>query len=356
MVTIPAATNSTTQTTPHRGTEGERSIAPSSQENARQNPPASFKKLVGDKKTEPSSSNEADALPSDAIAMNATADTLAPALTTALPLTPHHPSDGAFHAPTNARHNMTLATQGRTIQNGALQAQAHLPEQGSSPLIDARVSTPSQSTGRSFEASLGLQAHTTALAHSRLNTSPLGNDIPSLLMTATAASSPSASHSPAPPAVSSHTETSTAQWANVRIDTQAGKWGEQMLQVLHDRVTLQSQQNLQEARIRLDPPDLGKLDLTVRVEGDRLSVQINANAAATREALMQVSERLRSELQQQNILQVEVQVGSGDNSNPSSNTPNRDEEVGIFTARERHEEPTSFSSHSSSGHWFNIHA
>ncbi|MGR5488524.1 flagellar hook-length control protein FliK, partial [Vibrio alfacsensis] len=101
------------------------------------------------------------------------------------------------------------------------------------------------------------------------------------------------------------TTPSTTEWAPVRVDTQAGKWGEQMLQVLNDRVTLQAQQNLQEARIRLDPPDLGKLDLMVRVEGDRLSVQINANAAATREALMQVSERLRFELQNQNFMHVD---------------------------------------------------
>lgn len=101
-----------------------------------------------------------------------------------------------------------------------------------------------------------------------------------------------------------------AEWASVRIDTQAGKWGEQMLQVLQDRVTLQAQQNLQEAKIRLDPPDLGKLDLTVRVEGDRLSVQIHANSAATREALMQVSDRLRAELQNQNFVHVDVNVGS----------------------------------------------
>lgn len=45
-----------------------------------------------------------------------------------------------------------------------------------------------------------------------------------------------------------------AEWAPVRVDTRQGKWGEQMMQVLQDRVTLQAQQNMQEARIRLDPP------------------------------------------------------------------------------------------------------
>ncbi|EMW7170855.1 flagellar hook-length control protein FliK [Vibrio fluvialis] len=143
------------------------------------------------------------------------------------------------------------------------------------------------------------------------------------------------------------------EWASVRIDTQAGKWGEQMLQVLHDRVTLQAQQNLQEAKIRLDPPDLGKLDLVVRVEGDRLSVQINANAAATREALMQVSDRLRAELQSQNFVHVDVNVGSDQGSQRHSSSQDDAAASTIFAARNSADEP--FTS-SLSEHWLSTHA
>ncbi len=143
------------------------------------------------------------------------------------------------------------------------------------------------------------------------------------------------------------------EWASVRIDTQAGKWGEQMLQVLHDRVTLQAQQNLQEAKIRLDPPDLGKLDLVVRVEGDRLSVQINANAAATREALMQVSDRLRAELQSQNFVHVDVNVGSDQGSQRQSSSQDDAAASTIFAARDTGDEP--FTS-SLSEHWLSTHA
>ncbi|MBY8157658.1 flagellar hook-length control protein FliK [Vibrio fluvialis] len=143
------------------------------------------------------------------------------------------------------------------------------------------------------------------------------------------------------------------EWASVRIDTQAGKWGEQMLQVLHDRVTLQAQQNLQEAKIRLDPPDLGKLDLVVRVEGDRLSVQINANAAATREALMQVSDRLRAELQSQNFVHVDVNVGSDQSSQRQSSSQDDAAASTIFAARDTGDEP--FIS-SLSEHWLSTHA
>ncbi|UUM32303.1 flagellar hook-length control protein FliK [Vibrio japonicus] len=159
--------------------------------------------------------------------------------------------------------------------------------------------------------------------------------------------------SPAPnlPAPS---QAQSSEWASVRIDTQAGKWGEQMMQVLHDRVTLQAQQNLQEAKIRLDPPELGKLDLMVRVEGDRLSVQINASATATREALMQVSERLRAELQQQNFVHVDVNVGS-DQGQRHQSPQQADEDVIIFANREFAARQTQ-STTDYSEHWLNTQA
>lgn len=145
-----------------------------------------------------------------------------------------------------------------------------------------------------------------------------------------------------------------AEWAAVRVDTSSGKWGEQMMQVLQDRVTLQAQQNLQEAKIRLDPPELGKLDLLVRVEGDRLSVQINANTAATREALMQVSERLRTELQEQNFVHVDVNVGS-DQGQERQAHEGAQEETNIFAARDTN----AFQAHTTtnySEHWLNTQA
>ncbi|MBO0212393.1 flagellar hook-length control protein FliK [Vibrio sp. Vb2880] len=154
-------------------------------------------------------------------------------------------------------------------------------------------------------------------------------------------------------APSATTTVNAPEWASVRIDTQAGKWGEQMLQVLHDRVTLQAQQHLQEAKIRLDPPDLGKLDLVVRVEGDRLSVQINANAAATREALMQVSDRLRAELQSQNFVHVDVNVGADQGSQRQSSSQDEAATHPIFAARDTGDEPFTASL---SEHWLSTHA
>ncbi len=144
----------------------------------------------------------------------------------------------------------------------------------------------------------------------------------------------------------------TTEWASIKVDTNAAKWGEQMMQVLHDRVTLQAQQSVQEAKIRLDPPELGKLNLNVRVEGDTLNVQINANAASTRDALVQVSDRLRAELQNQNFLNVNVSVGS-DDANQQQTTHQEPEEFTIFSARDT-DQPDSLSNLSE--HWLSTQA
>lgn len=156
------------------------------------------------------------------------------------------------------------------------------------------------------------------------------------------------------PQPASQTSPARAVWANVQVDTSQGKWGEQMLQVLQDRVSLQATQNLQEARIRLDPPDLGKLDLTVRVDGDRLNVQINANNAAVRDALVQVSERLRAELQQQQFVHVDVNVGTGDQGQASYSQAQEDDSYQpiIFEANDNVDSTTN----TASEHWLSTTA
>ncbi|MDF5560284.1 flagellar hook-length control protein FliK, partial [Vibrio parahaemolyticus] len=82
-----------------------------------------------------------------------------------------------------------------------------------------------------------------------LNQPVQGQPTASLLQAQAPTSQPA--HSPV---ATSHVQAQGSEWAAVRVDTTAGKWGEQMMQVLHDRVTLQAQQNVQEAKIRLDPP------------------------------------------------------------------------------------------------------
>ncbi|WP_421218664.1 flagellar hook-length control protein FliK [Aeromonas jandaei] len=101
------------------------------------------------------------------------------------------------------------------------------------------------------------------------------------------------------------------QWAPVKLVEPQVQWGQQLVDVLKDKVELQVNQQIKQAHIRLDPPELGRLELTVRVEGDRLNVQLNVTNPAVRDALIQSMERLRMSLAPHHAGGVEVNVGQG---------------------------------------------
>ncbi|ABM05266.1 flagellar hook-length control protein [Psychromonas ingrahamii 37] len=111
------------------------------------------------------------------------------------------------------------------------------------------------------------------------------------------------------------------EWAKVdlhaeleRSDSKAAassRIGEKLLLILQDRINIQASNNIKSAQIRLDPPDLGHIKLTVVIEGDKVSVAITSPNSVVREALMQTSERLRHELLNQNFINVSVDISSG---------------------------------------------
>ena len=96
----------------------------------------------------------------------------------------------------------------------------------------------------------------------------------------------------------------------LKLETPQARWGEQMLHALRETVEVQVQQRFQQATIRLDPPELGSLEIYVSHESGRLSVHISAAQADVARLLASTSERLRQELVEHNSLQVQVQVSS----------------------------------------------
>lgn len=90
--------------------------------------------------------------------------------------------------------------------------------------------------------------------------------------------------------------------------------GEVLQKALSEKLEMQISQQSQKATIRLDPPQLGKLDITLHYEAGKLQVQIQAAQPEIYRALQQVSEQLRISLSEQNNVQVNVQVStqSGD--------------------------------------------
>ncbi|WP_448678638.1 flagellar hook-length control protein FliK [Pseudomonas nicosulfuronedens] len=132
---------------------------------------------------------------------------------------------------------------------------------------------------------------------------------------------PSAALEPRLPATDGHVQPSAATPASPLFDTplhlkgnNEAHWGEQMVNALRDNVELQLNQRVQNATIRLDPPELGAMEILVRHEAGQLNVQISASSGDVVRLLQNTSERLRQELVGQNFLQVNVQVSSDSQS------------------------------------------
>ncbi|SFN68221.1 hook-length control protein FliK [Izhakiella capsodis] len=79
-------------------------------------------------------------------------------------------------------------------------------------------------------------------------------------------------------------------------------------QVLGERLQMQIDNQMQKATIRLDPPDLGKLDISLHYTAGKLQVQIHAAQQDVWRVLSQAVPELRAMLSETNQLQVNVQV------------------------------------------------
>lgn len=84
----------------------------------------------------------------------------------------------------------------------------------------------------------------------------------------------------------------------------------QLHAALGERLQVQVKNQIQHATIRLDPPDMGKIDISMQIENGRMQVHINASQGEVYRALQQVSNDLRQSLTEQNFVQVNVQVSS----------------------------------------------
>lgn len=92
--------------------------------------------------------------------------------------------------------------------------------------------------------------------------------------------------------------------------------GEQLLDTLKQQVSTQLSQKTQQATIRLDPPSLGQLDISIRIDGDKMTVQINAEHSGVRESLQNSREQLRQLLSTEHSGTVDVDIGQQQSSTP----------------------------------------
>jgi flagellar hook-length control protein FliK len=105
-------------------------------------------------------------------------------------------------------------------------------------------------------------------------------------------------------------------WQADPMPAQSQHFGQRLLQMLADKVDLQLGLNVNKAMIRLDPPSLGSIELSVQLDGDRLTVQMHSSNTQLRDAMGQGLELLRASLQQKlgADVQIELRMGSDSSS------------------------------------------
>lgn len=102
----------------------------------------------------------------------------------------------------------------------------------------------------------------------------------------------------------SPTERGFTVQTDVRVPVNQGQWG----QAVGQKVLWMASQKLSSAELRLDPPDLGPMQVRVSTHQDQVSVTFTSPQAAVREALDQNANRLREMFAEQGLDLVDVNV------------------------------------------------
>jgi flagellar hook-length control protein FliK len=91
-----------------------------------------------------------------------------------------------------------------------------------------------------------------------------------------------------------------------------------------DRVSYMVDNNLSGAKLQVNPPQLGPIDVRISVQGDQAQVWLSAHSAVTRDALEASSPKLREMLGAQGFAQVSVDVSQRSFQDSSSRAQSYD--------------------------------
>lgn len=108
----------------------------------------------------------------------------------------------------------------------------------------------------------------------------------------------------------------------LQMDQDQGQWGQQ----LGSRVLTLIGKDIQEARIHLDPPELGALEIRMTIDQqDQAKIQIHAQHPQVREVLEAQSQRLRDALAQQGLNLSEFNVSDQSQQQAGSGSGGQDQ-------------------------------
>lgn len=98
------------------------------------------------------------------------------------------------------------------------------------------------------------------------------------------------------------------QTSTVKLAAEPAQSGQQLLHALGDRIQFQVEKHSEHATIRLDPPMMGRIEITVRHEGGALQVQLSATNTEVLRQLQDIGDHLRQDLVQRHYTDVSVSV------------------------------------------------
>ena len=99
------------------------------------------------------------------------------------------------------------------------------------------------------------------------------------------------------------------EWRQEKLKGAPSEWGQRLLNVLGDKVNLQIGQQVQRAQIRLDPPNLGRIEISISIDGDKTSVSLVTSNPQVREAIAQTLDQLRQTLSQNGSVTIDLSSG-----------------------------------------------
>ena len=110
-----------------------------------------------------------------------------------------------------------------------------------------------------------------------------------------------------------------ASQQKLKLDMPANsvQWSEQ----ISKRIAIMNAEGLQSARIQLDPPELGALEIKIKVTSDQVSVGFASNHPTVREALEAQAPRLREMMEQEGIDLADVNVSEQGQQHTGGESP-----------------------------------
>lgn len=105
-------------------------------------------------------------------------------------------------------------------------------------------------------------------------------------------------------------EAAPATDSSVRLTGSPEQWQQPLRAALGDRLQLQLQRNSEQAVIRLEPPNMGTVEISIRHSGGALQVNLSASNSEVLRQLNNIGDNVRQDLSQRQLGDVAVTVSS----------------------------------------------